>query len=319
MCNCRAILALLLISGEAVGAPLIRIADTELAQPLVLVAYGDMRFTDPKETDATNPKIRRWLVDKIAEEKPAIILISGDVPYHGGEINDYTVFQSETAPWKAANILVSPALGNHEMYGKTLAKCTDCIENWWNTFPQVGRHRWYSIALGSRVYIVTLDTNSALASGSEQQQWLAQELAALRSEVKFVFINLHHPPVTGTMLGPNADHNARPNEIALVDLIKKTRARQRVQFVVNAGHIHNYERFKQDGTEYLVSGGGGAKPLLVQRGSKDRYKNAPDVNYHYVKFVLRGKKLEAEMIRVADPSAESARWEVKDRFQVKAR
>ena len=34
-----------------------------------------------------------------------------------------------------------------------------------------------------------------------------------------------------------------------------------------------------------------------------------------MKFVLRGNKLSAEMIRVADPAAAKPRWEVKDRFR----
>jgi hypothetical protein len=91
-----------------------------------------------------------------------------------------------------------------------------------------------------------------------------------------------------------------------------------VRFVVCAGHIHNYERFLQDGVVYLVSGGGGAKPRPVVREASDLYHDEGFPNYHYVKFVLRGEGLDAEMIRVADPTADKAIWQVKDHFQVPA-
>jgi hypothetical protein len=79
-----------------------------LAQRTVVIAYGDMRFTDPKETAATDPKVRKWLVDRIASEKPSAIVISGDVPYVGERAADYAEFHFETAPWRAANLLVLP-------------------------------------------------------------------------------------------------------------------------------------------------------------------------------------------------------------------
>jgi hypothetical protein len=45
--------------------PLFTYADSELSPNPSFIAYGDMRFTDPKETTATNPVVRKWLVDRI--------------------------------------------------------------------------------------------------------------------------------------------------------------------------------------------------------------------------------------------------------------
>jgi hypothetical protein len=47
---------------------------------LTIIDYGDMRFTNPVETEATNPLTRRWLVSQIAAEHPTVVLLSGDVP-----------------------------------------------------------------------------------------------------------------------------------------------------------------------------------------------------------------------------------------------
>ena len=62
-----------------------RISESDLSHPLRIIVYGDMRFTDPTEIKATNPKVRRWLVDQIAAEKPDAVLLSGDVPWHGSQ------------------------------------------------------------------------------------------------------------------------------------------------------------------------------------------------------------------------------------------
>jgi hypothetical protein len=289
-------------------------ASYAFAQRTVFVAYGDMRFTDPAETQATNPKVRKWLVDKIASEKPTAIVVSGDVPYFGEHPADYAQFHLETAPWRAANIPIFPALGNHELRGD-LKKC---LENWWTEFPQLRGKRWYMAEIGPKIVVLNLDSDSPLTLASEQIKWVEQQLVDLKKPVRFVIFNLHHPPVADVESGEASSHNARPNEIALADYLKTAPQSKRVRFIVTAGHVHNYERFFRDGTVYLVSGGGGAAPVRVTRDANDLDRDPSHPNYHYLKFVLRGKSLHAEMIRVADPSAEKPKWEVKDRFQISA-
>jgi hypothetical protein len=282
------------------------------SQRTVVIAYGDMCFTDPKETQATNPKVRKWLVDKIASEKPTTIVVSGDVPYVGENAADYAQFRLETAPWRAANILIFPALGDHELRGDE----TKCLENWWTEFPRLRGKRWYMSEVGPSIVVLNLDSASPLTIGSPQIKWVEQQLIDLRKPVRFVIFNLHHPPVSDVEPGEAASHNARPNEIAFAEYLETAPQGKRVRFIVNAGDIHNYERFFRDGTVYLVSGGGGAAPVPVTRASSDLYQGAEYPNYHYVKFVLRGKHLNAEMIRVADPAADRPKWETKDRFEV---
>src|SRR5271165_4895064 len=281
-----------------------------LAQRTVVIAYGDMRFTDPGETKATNPKVRRWLVDRVASEKPAAIIVSGDIPYVGERAADYAQFHAETAAWRTANIPVFPALGNHELRGEE----KKCLENWWTAFPQLRDKRWYMSEIGASIVVLSLDSSLPLTLGSEQIKWVERQLVNLKKPVRFVIFNLHHPPVADIEADEGASHNPRPNEIALADYLKTAPQSKRVRFIVNAGHIHNYERFFRDGTIYLVSGGGGAAPVPITRSDKDLYKGTEYPNYHYMKFVLRGKRLNVEMIRVADPEADKPKWQVKDRF-----
>ena len=186
--------------GTPSGGPDFRISDSELSHPLRIIAYGDMRFTDPAEVKATNPKVRRWLVDQVAAEKPDAVLLSGDVPWHGSQAGDYDEFRRETQIWRDVHLLIYPALGNHEFSGG--ASEQQCLENWWNAFPELRGRRWYSVQLGSSVYVLNLDSNSSLLPGSEQIGWIRAQLAGLPPTVRFVFFNLHHPPVVDVQVKP---------------------------------------------------------------------------------------------------------------------
>ncbi len=79
-----AALFVLMMKGQSDGGPLFTVASSSLPEPLKLIDYGDMRFTDTSEKKASNPKVRQWLVDRVAAEHPAAVMLSGDVPWHGG-------------------------------------------------------------------------------------------------------------------------------------------------------------------------------------------------------------------------------------------
>jgi hypothetical protein len=294
------------------------IREQDLHAPLTLIAYGDMRFTDPANVTATNPMARRALIQRVLEEKPDAILLNGDVPWHGGDHNDYAVYEAETQVWRDANLRVFPALGNHEF---ALCEVQQCLVNWWAAFPKLKGRRWYSVRLGTKIYAIALDSdtdgNNSLQPGSEQRRWLESQITSLPGEVEFVFIAMHHPPVADIQSRFKVDHNPRPNEIALAQFLQAAAVTSRAKFILAAGHIHNYERQQQGGVIYLVSGGGGAAPYPVDRTSDDLYQDSSFPNYHYVKFMLDGKTLRGTMYRLADTNAGT--WEAKDKFEVHAK
>jgi hypothetical protein len=314
MIKCLPMVFLLAITlcGAARSAATFSVPDSTVPEPLVLIAYGDTRFTDAGETAASSPSVRRAMVAKIAMENPAAIFINGDLPYHGIAA-DYAVYRAETKIWRDKQIPVYPALGNHE-FSACLASI--CLDRWWNTFPQVRGRRWYSVALGSRVVGIALDSDAPLLPGSEQQAWLQAQVTSLDPAVRVVLIVMHHPPVADVQTVKLVDHNARPNEQALADYLKSAAAHSAARFIVSAGHIHNYERLSQDGVTYLVSGGGGATPYDIDRTPADLYQGADFPNYHYVRFELRGQVFSGEMIRLENHgAAKPARWKTKDRFE----
>ena len=83
--------------------------------PFRFVAYGDTRFTDPANTQDTNPQVRQELVRAIANAHPAFISFGGDIPLNGFSTDDWKVYDRETAVWRDLKIAVFPALGNHEL------------------------------------------------------------------------------------------------------------------------------------------------------------------------------------------------------------
>jgi len=306
------LLAAIIAFCEASGAATFSVPDSQLPRPLVLIVYGDTRFTDSSETNASNPVARQALIAKIAAERPAALFINGDLPWHG-VAPDYDVYREETAQWRGLHLRIYPALGNHEF-----AACSEpaCLDRWWSTFPELRGRRWYSVALGSRVLALALDSEASLLAGSEQRLWLEGELAAQDPKVRLVLIVLHHPPVADLQTDAMANHNPRPNEQALADHLAAIAPQSLARMVVIAGHIHNYERFLRDGIHYLVSGGGGAAPVAVERTPADLYRDTEFPNYHYLRFELRADTAVGEMIRYRPGDDDAGQWQIKDRFEL---
>jgi hypothetical protein len=294
------------------GGPAFRISEGEMSVQPSFIAYGDQRFTDPANKTATDPRVRKYLVGRIAAEKPAALVLNGDVPLAGDVKNDYAVFQSETKPWRDAGLHVFPALGNHEFHGEP----RQALENWWNCFPEMRNRRWYSAQLGSRVYVLALDSDTSLLPGSDQARWIEKQITGLPASIDFVLITMHHPPVADIQTHIEVDHNPRPNEIALRDYLSAAAKTSHARFLVSAGHIHNYERNVVDDVAYLVSGGGGAKPYYVERTGPDLYQSVLFPNFHYVRLTLMKDHLHGAMYRVADPEADKLSLELKDSFDI---
>jgi hypothetical protein len=295
--------------------PTFRIEDSQFPNPTTFIAYGDQRFTDPANTRQTNPRIRQWLVNQIAKERPGAVIMNGDVPLAGNVANDYAVFHTETKAWRDLHLHVFPTLGNHEFIGDPQQD----LENWWAAVPEMRNRRWYSAELGSRVYLLALDSDASLMPASDQARWIEKQIEGLPSSVDFVIVSLHHPPVADIQTHIEVDHNPRPNEIALRDYLSKAARTSHAVFLVSAGHIHNYERSVVDGVTYLVSGGGGAPPYFVERTPEDLYQSILFPNYHYVKLTVEKDRLHAAMYRVANPEAENLMVELKDSFDLKAK
>ena len=296
------------------GAPTFTVTDLPQGRPLRIVAYGDMRFTDPSNTSDTHPGVRQWLAQKVGELQPDILLITGDMPLHGSDLADWKRYQLETALWTQEHLRVYPTVGNHER----LPDPRSGMSNYFAAYPELKDHSYYSVRLGN-IYLITLDSTFSLERGGAQRNWLQAQLAQLPDAVDFVFFLFHVPIVsdlqTAFMLGiPD------PPTLDLRHFLEARAAASHAKFVVFNGHIHNYERFEVNGITHVITGGGGAHPYPVFiRGAQDLFKAGTYPNFNYVLITLAGKHADAKMYRVVDPDAAQKSVELKDSFALDAR
>lgn len=272
------------------------------------VGYGDIRFTDPADGAHSNAVVRRAEISRIVAERPAFVVISGDLVLRGDSAQDWKVFDAETAPLREARMELLPALGNHDVAGAE----DQALANYFQRFPGLLSRRWYSVRAANLALFV-LDSNSADGPASRQWQWFEQALEVLPPEVDFVLVALHHPPLThsrDSVLG--GGHTARVAEQQLASLLEKHQQQMRAQIVVLAGHVHNYERYQQGGVTYLVSGGGGATPYMIPRSATDLYRD-PGPTYHICNFAVELGVLRFQMLTLTFDGVQP-QWTVKDSF-----
>ena len=267
--------------------------------PVTFVVYGDTRFT--QRDHVANALARRALVAGIVAARPAAILIGA--------------FRSETADWARQGIPVFPALGNHELQGcRESHDDNPCLENWWNAFATLRPWRWYSVSIGESLLALILDSDASLKPGSEQRGWLERRIAEADadSHISFLLILLHYPPVRDPVFPHGRD------EAEVQRYLSRHAPELRVRVIVVGSHVHNYERFSRDGVTYLVSGGGGARPVPALRMSGELSRLKTSVNFHYLRLTLEGARLTGTMVRFDVSETAGNAWSEPDRFEVSA-
>ena len=284
----------------------------ETAKKFTLVAFGDLRITDTSNHSATDPDMRLALIKQIAQEDPAAIIISGDLPWHGSNNKDWQVYEDETKVWREKGTQLYPALGNHELSDNA----QQGMENWWAHFPELKPARWYSARIGNCL-LLTLDTNSKMGEGEPQTAWIKAQLAAIPNDVDFVIFSMHHPAYTDSHPSIEGGHSARKQEQEFGALLESQPPAVRAKLLVIAGHVHNYERFQHNGIFYLTSGGGGAQPYLFDRSADALFKAPKSPIYHYVKITVNGGSLKAQVFQ-CNITGNSTTFKLVDSFEMPA-
>src|SRR5689334_20390756 len=144
---------------------------------LQIVAYGDVRFTNPSRTDASNPEIRRAIVAKIAEEKPDFVVFTGDLVLAGDRDHDWEVYRQESQPWRDAKIRLFTLPGNHDEYGDPK------LAHYFKEFRELDYDRWYTIRAANTLTLM-LDSDVD-AQGGPEWQWVEKTLDSVPQDVDF--------------------------------------------------------------------------------------------------------------------------------------
>src|ERR1700676_3074617 len=135
---------------------------------------------------------------------------------------------------------------------------------------------------GNSIFLM-LDSQSDYRAESPQGIWVRSMLKGVPDDLDFLFIVLHHPVVTRAAQGLSrasvckgqkttfvAPHGVEDNERKLKLVLEEfSQTHPLTSLLVFSGHNHNYERYIEKRITYIVTGGGGAPPSLVNSEQRD--------------------------------------------------
>ncbi len=167
------------------------------------------------------------------------VLALGDEQYECGGAAAFA--QSYALSWGRPSIkpVTHPAVGNHEYQSTGGTDCGTGAAGYFSYFGAAAGPAgkgWYSFNVGAW-HLIALNSNCAKVScvaGSEQEQWLAADLAANTSACTLAY--MHHPVFSAGGQAPQTNEKLLPfwNDLhaAGADLVL-------------TGHDHNYQRLPQ--------------------------------------------------------------------------
>lgn len=185
------------------------------------------------------------LLNRARTFHPLFIIHTGDF-VKNGKPAEYESYAQQIA---ADDIPMVHIPGNHD------------LRNGKDTYSHYGgAPNWY-FDLGN-IRVIGLDNGS----GKFSLEALALARKALTSQ-KICLVTFHIPPAIGrwavhAMI--EDQHGGNGGEV--MDLIKKAKAP-----LVFLGHIHLYDEMDIDGTQYIISAGGGATPYKIFNFGKPEY------------------------------------------------
>ena len=291
-CVLAAIVAVCSLHAQSVdsSSPSVRIAVVGDMQ-----RTGGIEFWRERNVDASNRILAR-----VADERPAALVLLGDMVWWGSSDVEWARFDSVMRPIHAARIPVIPILGNHEYLGDTARGLRHMRER----FPEM-RHD-ADVRVIDSIALVLINTNvSAMTDSADRRlrQWFAYTLRRLDADPSILFVVVcgHHPPFTNSRV-------TRPNR-AVQDRYLwhvQNAAKTALWF---AGHAHSYERFEIEGKQYIVAGGGGAPRQNVRLATEDarfhdRYDGPARRPLHYLMLERRGRSLTCTMHPLRTATAE---------------
>lgn len=245
--------------------------------PFILV--GDLQRTSLLEFFREENDVERaMIVRRIAEERPAFVVMLGDLVSYGSSKATWNDFDDLCAPIREASIPVLAVPGNHEYW-----LFRGDLDNYFARFPHIDRRSYYEASYGA-LRLIFLNSNKdqlSEAAWDAQIRWYKDALRRLDADpsVRGALVLLHHPPYTNSTVTGDVDH-------VKLELVPPFMAAQKTLAMIS-GHVHNYERFYRRGKAFLVSGGGGGPRAALALGSRRRHPDdlfdGPSVRpFHYL-------------------------------------
>jgi len=196
----------------------------------------------------------RDMLPKIAEAKPDLALLAGDIVQHGFMLREWQTewFATLSVEDFGQTTPVYFARGNHD--GE------HALSYAYTHLP--GNAAWFAFTTaGAR--IIVLDTEADQSAAPEQKDWLVHELESPASKAAdFRIVTFHKAPFSNRWSSAKSTYDGE-------DWVRQwwvpVFEDHHVDLVI-AGHAHAYGRMDKAGVRYLVVGGAG--------GALDTYKTA---------------------------------------------
>jgi hypothetical protein len=241
------------------------------------------------------------IAQRIAAEKPAMVIHTGDLVYPVGSYEYYQRNYFNFYGPTMSSVPFFPCLGNHDydvpfVNGEAYLSIHSLPSE---GVPAADRGRYYSYDWGN-VHFISLDAHQALSAavnaGGGMLRWLENDLRTTHQFWRIVYF--HYPPhATGINVNDPPSALVRQHIIPIME-------NNGVQLVFS-GHEHSYQRsvpMRRSntvadgvGTHYFTSGGGGAirypvpLPKTVVKVAKSEY--------HYTRIDVQGTNLVVRSIR----------------------
>jgi hypothetical protein len=270
----------------------------------IFTIAGDSRA----DTDNAGPSSKWENIAKeaVADGDPLFILNGGDLVKNGDNVNEWLNYLEMTTA-AIPNTPVMATIGNHD---GGPGDGDGANYNQLHFFPKnnvTNTEDYYYFTIGDVVF-VSLSTAS-FTDYAAQAAWLDEVLT--QHALPWKFVAFHHPVYTSLSGSMGIDLAHPPNEDGQNPYLVPIFDKHHVDFVINA-HNHYYERFEASkggtdeeanpdptGTNYVVSGGGGAMVypdfivnILTMFPSEGSVISSG--KHHYVKFTIQEESLTME-------------------------
>ena len=236
--------------------------------------YGDCGYDN---------SVQNQIAGLMEAEDAAFGVVAGDVDQGVGDNYDEVFFGVYQDILKRSCHFT--AIGNHDTYADNAATYLDAFYLP-NNNPQQSE-RYYSFTWGNAKFIC-LDSNIPYVDGTEQHDWLVEELKCNNQQWLFVFF--HHPPWTNAWSAdyyiPLTDYFLYQGNVDMRTTIVPLFEQYNVDFVLN-GHSHCYQRGELNGVKYVISGGAGSS--IIDFNTNNNSPNIDTEMYinQYVRFSIQ--------------------------------
>lgn len=206
-------------------------------------------------------------------------------------------------------------LGFHPTWGNygddSNGECSVPMYYRWHMPDNGKKNFWYSFDFGN-IHILQMSTEHNYTRGSEQYEWIAQDLAQVdRSLTPFVVITGHRPMYTSE----NCTDDPRASDFPVAVHMREEFEDLLYKFKVDLGlwgHQHSYERScpvyqehcVSDGTVHIVVGtaGAGLEGGEFNLGNAKEWSKFTWVDWGYLRVTSDEKQLRTQLIANSDGS-----------------